>query len=465
MTSYYYLKNLPSCSKEELEQYLLMNNTQFTSIEMINTSKNVITAKIYFSTGEVSIPNLDFIETSKFKNTDIIISFTENEENQIGEDNIHLKLKLYDAIPVSREYERDCELVFTKSFGEEAFVFTDPETLDKQRAVLTHVIKSFGSNLLSGSGIMNVTLPINIFDTRSLLDLFAHQHRQLEYFMSKCLKEKHQAAKLKWISAFSVSRIHMTMTQLKPFNPILGETFQAYIGVNTKIYIEQTSHHPPIYNFLILNDNYKIYGFEEPRANTGANSVVANTYGKYSIELKDGTLYEITTPELYITGTTLGDRTYSVRGKIFITDKKNDYVSIVEFNPDERGFFGKLLKNKNTFPDYFKGFVTRISQCAYNKNDGYTPNSNHTKLIELTGCWQSNIDFEGETIWERNKEKYETLLRMEYTLPSDCTLRSDLIALLNKNEDLAQNEKIRLEEIQRKDRKLRATYGVNLKNQ
>lgn len=42
----------------------------------------------------------------------------------------------------------------------------------------------------------------------------------------------------------------MSVTQLKPFNPIWGETFQAKIG-DTNVYLEQTSHHPPIYHFYV----------------------------------------------------------------------------------------------------------------------------------------------------------------------------------------------------------------------
>ena len=42
----------------------------------------------------------------------------------------------------------------------------------------------------------------------------------------------------------------MSVTQLKPFNPIWGETFQCKIG-ETKLYLEQTSHHPPIFHFLV----------------------------------------------------------------------------------------------------------------------------------------------------------------------------------------------------------------------
>ena len=38
---------------------------------------------------------------------------------------------------------------------------------------------------------------------------------------------------------------------MKPFNPILGETFQAFYSDGTVIDIEHTSHHPPISHFLV----------------------------------------------------------------------------------------------------------------------------------------------------------------------------------------------------------------------
>ena len=44
---------------------------------------------------------------------------------------------------------------------------------------------------------------------------------------------------------------------------------------------------------------------------------------------------------------------------------------------------------------------------------------------------------------------------MAMTLPSDSTFREDLILLKKGNEDLAQKCKIKLEELQRNDRKLR----------
>ena len=49
----------------------------------------------------------------------------------------------------------------------------------------------------------------------------------------------------------------------KPLNPVLGETFQAKSIDGAKIYVEQTSHHPPITNFLMegpAHFPYKLYG-------------------------------------------------------------------------------------------------------------------------------------------------------------------------------------------------------------
>lgn len=53
------------------------------------------------------------------------------------------------------------------------------------------------------------------------------------------------------------SLIYLTME--KPFNPILGETFQCWID-ECPIYFEQISHHPPIAAFMMYGRGYKTYG-------------------------------------------------------------------------------------------------------------------------------------------------------------------------------------------------------------
>lgn len=56
--------------------------------------------------------------------------------------------------------------------------------------------------------------------------------------------------KIKYTTAFAVSKFNLSGAQLKPFNPILGETFQCKLD-GTSFYFEQTCHHPPVLNFYV----------------------------------------------------------------------------------------------------------------------------------------------------------------------------------------------------------------------
>jgi hypothetical protein len=68
------------------------------------------------------------------------------------------------------------------------------------------------------------------------------------------------------------------------------------------------------------------------------------------------------------------------------------------------------------------------------------------------------LKFDDQTYWEYKEGVFPPLKRMALTLPSDSTFREDLIFWMKKDEDNAQRFKVKLEEIQRKDRKLREHY-------
>jgi len=60
-----------------------------------------------------------------------------------------------------------------KAYGNEGIEFIDQEIIKKQRSVLTYMIKKIGANLLTGKSIMNVSHPIYIFDSRSVLEVYS----------------------------------------------------------------------------------------------------------------------------------------------------------------------------------------------------------------------------------------------------------------------------------------------------
>jgi len=76
------------------------------------------------------------------------------------------------------------------------------------------------------------------------------------------------------------------------------------------------------------------------------------------------------------------------------------------------------------------------------------------------GSWIDSLSFDGQVYWTKLQYKpFATIpAAVEETLPSDCNLREDLVALKKKDEDGSQTLKTQLEEKQRHDSKLRKKW-------
>ncbi len=261
-----------------------------------------------------------------------------------------------------------------------------------------------------------------------------------------------------------MNTVHVSVAQKKPFNPILGETFQANIN-GSSYYVEQTSHKPPVFNFLYLGQNYKVHGYNESEVSAGANSLKGKYKGKYVIEFKNGNKHIVFFPAFKVTGFLFGNRSLKYEGNIIIVDEANDLISYLVMNPNERGFFQKIFtKKKTNYPDYFKGIITMISKnTKYDKKEkSYTVNDlNKNVISNIEGEYSNHIKFDNEYYWQKEKLDYPKFRRMRFTLPSDSTFREDIIWLKKNNEEMAEKAKIKLEEIQRGDVKIRE---INKKN-
>jgi Oxysterol-binding protein len=61
--------------------------------------------------------------------------------------------------------------------------------------------------------------------------------------------------RMQWTVAWAMSGLqHVFQTWTKPFNPILGETWQATLSDGTAVYLEQISHHPPVSAFQMKGE-------------------------------------------------------------------------------------------------------------------------------------------------------------------------------------------------------------------
>lgn len=230
---------------------------------------------------------------------------------------------------------------------EPGLIFLDKDIIEKQNKVIAFLIKKMGSNLIKGKSIMNVSLPVNIFDKRTLMQVFSYELSYAPIFLSRACYSTDVIERLKWVTAFFFSQLHLSPIQTKPFNPIIGETLQCKIG-KLNFFAEQTENKPPTTSFYCYDDDkmYKIFGSISTDASTGANSIKATRKGKYIVQLKDGENYEINFPRVHIKGVTVGKRTFNFSRDAAVINHKANLACIMKFNPDAKGAIMSMFNSK-----------------------------------------------------------------------------------------------------------------------
>ena len=367
-------------------------------------------------------------------------------------------------------YESEYFLDYLNSPEKPGLLYKNEEAKKKIYKTAAYLIKKMGKNILTGKSILNVSFPVFIFDKRTLHQAFCHEHRLAPYYLTRAAYSPDVLERLKWVTVHLLSFLHLTTTQVKPFNPLIGETFQCRIG-NLKLYLEHTVNHPITANFYGIDDDklYEMFGYQITDASVTPNTCMATRLGLYYIRfIKDNTTFRIRIPDALVRGTTMGDRLFSYENKCLVIDTTNRLCSYIEINPQQQkssggmlgSFFGSSKKTDN-FPDYFEGYIVNSKYVQVDENGsnhvllkGYYPN------CKISGEWTNYIKFDDVDYWDVHNDKCLTMYHDEdFMLPSDGSLRTDLQCFMVGKEDASQKEKEKLEVRQRNDRKLRAEWA------
>lgn len=335
--------------------------------------------------------------------------------------------------------------------------WTDEAELRKQRSVAVTVLKQLGSNILEGKDLTKIALPVYLFEPRSFLERLADGFSFAPHFLRKAAECTDPLERLKYVIAFSVAGLHLTATQKKPFNPILGETFQALFEDGTKIFCEQSSHHPPASNFQVIpkDDAYRLYGYGVFSAHWKGNVIHGLQKGPNLVEFADGTKIVMELPYGIFKGLIWGDRIQDYGGSLTFVDRKNDLGCELVFNPEAPGWVASWFTTPKYPSDWLIGVVYRLSTRTQ---------TNKEMLSKVEGSWLSHLDFDGQRYWDLNEVSPCSIKPVDDPLQSDCRYRADLQALLCGDEEEAQRRKIQLEEKQRREARLRAE-GQTLREQ
>ena len=320
------LKNIPSGAQDESEQEEMKPGE-----EVYKPQSNFHTSTL---TEEQVSSLLNQVETNHHTQLAIANNFrlcplqiSEGNEEQI------LGFKKLVPLEISKGWER------TK----EGVEFVDFELIKTQHRILGFLLKKMGKNLLMGKSILGVSLPVEIFDNKSVLGRIAEKFLCAPKYFNMLNKNSSDEEITSSVVAFLLTTLVIGIEQHKPFNPILGETYQCWID-GCPLYMEQTFHHPPISSFVMYGPNFKFYGSIEFTASLHLNSASARQLGVCTLELLDCKKeIKFIFPIWNVNGVTFGKRCMVIEGKSYIAIPQSDTLD-------------NLLKTEITFNEY-----TRIS--------------------------------------------------------------------------------------------------------
>ncbi|KAK7924357.1 hypothetical protein PG985_006411 [Apiospora marii] len=325
-----------------------------------------------------------------------------------------------------------------------------------QGNVLMHII----SQLRPGADLSRVVLPTFILEPRSMLERITNFMCHPEMLLGIPDLEN-PVDRFVSVVKFYLSGWHIRPPGVKkPLNPILGEIFTCYWDLpdDTRAYYisEQTSHHPPksSYFYLVPDHHIRVDGTLKPRSKFLGNSAASMMEGTAVLSLlnrgkdpKKGERYILTQPNMYARGILFGKMKYELGDHSFVRCPELGLVADIDFKT--KGWVG--------------GTYNAIGGTIKNEQTGEI-------LFELSGLWSDEMFIRDvrtglkEMFFNGAKARPAKLqvrpLEEQDERESQKLWYNTAQAVLDKNHELATDEKTRIEDMQREEAAKRAAENV-----
>ncbi|XP_077666470.1 oxysterol-binding protein-related protein 1 isoform X3 [Eretmochelys imbricata] len=351
-----------------------------------------------------------------------------------------------------------------------------------------------------GMELSKITMPVIFNEPLSFLQRLT-EYMEHTYLIHQASSLSGTVERMQCVAAFAVSAVASQWERTgKPFNPLLGETYELVRDdLGFRLLSEQVSHHPPVSAFYAegVNNDFVFHGSIYPKLKFWGKSVEAEPKGTITLELLEhDEAYTWTNPTCCVHNIIVGKLWIEQYGNVEITNHKTGEKCVLNFKPC--GLFGKELhKVEGYIQDKSKKKVCALygkwTECLYSvdpatfeaykkndkknteekKNSKQVGNSEEPDEMPLPDSESVHVVPGSILLWRiaprppNSVQMYnftsfamalnELDKEMESVVPkTDCRLRPDIRAMENGEIDLASEEKKRLEEKQRAVRKNRS---------
>ncbi|KAL9278159.1 putative oxysterol-binding protein [Arabidopsis thaliana] len=307
-----------------------------------------------------------------------------------------------------------------------------------------------------------VTLPVIIFEPMTMLQKMA-ELMEYSYLLDMADKTEDPYMRMVYASSWAISVYYAYQRTWKPFNPILGETYEMTNHNGINFIAEQVCHHPPMSAGHAENEHFAYDCTSKLKTKFLGNSIDVYPVGRTRVTLKrDGVVLDLVPPLTKVHNLIFGRTWVDSPGEMVMTNLTTGDKVVLYFQPC--GWFGS----------------------GRYEVDGYVYNSAEEPKMLMTGKWNESLsyqpcDAEGEPlpgtelkeVWKvaeapkNDKYQYTHFAHKinsfdtapKNLLSSDSRLRPDRYALEMGDMSKSGFEKSSLEDRQRAEKKSREEKG------
>ncbi|KEH34850.1 oxysterol-binding protein-related protein 1C isoform X2 [Medicago truncatula] len=336
-----------------------------------------------------------------------------------------------------------------------------PDPVEKEKGVsLWSMIKD---NI--GKDLTKVCLPVYFNEPLSSLQK-CFEEMEYSYLLDQAYewgKRGDSLMRILYVAAFAVSAYASTEGRIcKPFNPLLGETYEAnYPDKGLRFFSEKVSHHPMIVACHCEGTGWKFSGDSNLKSKFWGRSIQLDPVGTLTLEFDDGEVFQWSKVTTSIYNLILGKLYCDHYGTMRI-EGNQEYSCKLKFKEQS-------IIDRN--PHQVHGIVQDRNGKTVSTLFGKWDESMHYVNGDYTGKGKGHESLsEAHLLWKRSKApmfptRYN-FTRFAITLneltpglkeklpPTDSRLRPDQRYLENGEYEMANSEKLRLEQRQRQARKM-----------
>lgn len=334
---------------------------------------------------------------------------------------------------------------------------------------------------LIGKDMTRMTLPVSFNECTNLLQRSAEDMEYTNLLDKAASIVDDPGERMAYIAAFAASSYSSTINRIaKPFNPLLGETFEyARPDMGYRMFSEQVSHHPPIGALVAESPRWDFYGASNVKSKFTGRSFDINPLGLWYITLRPNNgsgieeeVYSFRKVTSSVVGIITGSPVVDNYGDMEITNYTLGYKCLLKFKA--RGWRGDgafevrgTVYNKEEVPQWIVG--GRWNDRIFGKKVG------GDEAQQITNGKQGDLGEKSSRVllWkvhERNPAPFN-LTQFAITLnalpeklgawlpQSDTRFRPDQRAMEEGRYDDASEDKHRVEEKQRAKKREREASG------